>query len=88
TDETLSILRYNSLAFIDPTFQMALALFIKCLIMMVYDLGSQLYMPCACSLKLQKYTKFTILYELLVLLKYTLMPSVITIDFKKALKAQ
>ncbi|KAF1740759.1 hypothetical protein MXB_3401 [Myxobolus squamalis] len=33
---------------------MALALFIKCLIMIVYDLGSQLYMPCTYSLKVQK----------------------------------
>lgn len=87
TDEALALMRYNGPTFIDATFKTVPSPFVQCLIVLVYDRGSQLYVPCVYSLQTSKseYMYCTILHELVALSKYTWMPSSITIDFEKGL---
>ncbi|KAF1740360.1 hypothetical protein MXB_4683, partial [Myxobolus squamalis] len=46
-DEFMSILHYDGHTFIDATFHIALAPFVQCLIVMAFDAGTDLYVPCA-----------------------------------------
>lgn len=87
TDECLTLLRYNGPAFIDATFRITPAPFMQCLIIMVYDIGTQLYIPCVYALTTTKneYMYCTILHEIVVLSKYMWMPSSIVVDFEQAL---
>ncbi|KAF0988388.1 LOW QUALITY PROTEIN: hypothetical protein HZS_2244 [Henneguya salminicola] len=45
TDETLSLLRYNGPVLIDATFRVGPAPFVQCLIVRVYDKGTDFYVP-------------------------------------------
>ncbi|KAF0991245.1 hypothetical protein HZS_5448 [Henneguya salminicola] len=54
TDESLSLLRYNSPTLIDATFRTVPSHFIKCLIVMIYDRGSQLYVLAHTPFRLRK----------------------------------
>ncbi|KAF1740369.1 hypothetical protein MXB_5711, partial [Myxobolus squamalis] len=46
TNEALSLMRSNNQTFIDCTFQYLPSPFKQCLIIMVYDIGTQMYIPC------------------------------------------
>lgn len=87
TDETLALLRWNGPVFIDGTFRIAPSPFIQCLIVMAYDQSTKLYVPCAYCLVTCKseYIYCTFLHEMVVLLKYSWMPSMVVVDFEKGL---
>lgn len=89
TNEALSLMRYNSHTFIDCTFRSVPSPFLQCLIVMVYDAGTQLFVPCAYSLITTKneYMYLTVFHELIVLTKYSWMPQIITSDFEISLIA-
>lgn len=80
-------MRYNSHTFVDCTFRSVPAPFLQCLIVMVFDVGTQLFVPCAYSLITSKneYMYLTVFHELIVLSKYNWMPKLITCDFELAL---
>ncbi|KAF0985899.1 hypothetical protein HZS_7391 [Henneguya salminicola] len=50
TNETLGLLRYNSHVFIDATFRSTPKGFSNCLVIMIFDLGTQTFVPCAYAL--------------------------------------
>ncbi|KAF0989710.1 hypothetical protein HZS_7548 [Henneguya salminicola] len=50
TNEALSLMRYNSHMFVDCTFRSAPAPFNQCLIIMVHDAGTEMFVPCVYSL--------------------------------------
>lgn len=87
TNEALSLMRYNSHTFIDCTFRSVPAPFIQCLIIMVHDIGTELFVPCAYCLLTSKneYLYLTAFHEIIVLTKYHWMPRIITSDFEVAL---
>lgn len=87
TNECLSLMRYNGPTFIDCTFRSVPSPFVQCLIVMIYDAGTEIYIPCAYCLMTGKseYLYRTIFHELIVLLEYSWMPQIITTDFEYAL---
>ena len=87
TNECLSLLRYNTHTFIDVTFKVTPHPFYQCVIVMTYDCGTRLYVPCAYALVTCKneYIYCELLHQLIVLMEYNWMPRVITTDFEKAL---
>lgn len=87
TDESLALLRYNGPTFIDCTFRVVPSPFLQCLIVMVFDYGSNLFVPCVYSLLTSKneYMYCTVLHEIIVLLKYSWMPCSIVVDFEFSL---
>lgn len=54
TNECLSLMRYNSHTFIDGTFRSTPAPFKQCVIIMVYDHGTNSYVPCVYGLLTSK----------------------------------
>lgn len=87
TDECLSLLRYNGHTFIDGTFRSAPAPFMQCVIIMTFDRGTLKYIPCCYALLTGKNEQLycNLFHELVVLMEYNWMPSVITVDFEKSL---
>ncbi|KAF1740448.1 hypothetical protein MXB_3522 [Myxobolus squamalis] len=83
TNEALSLMRYNNQTFIDCTFRCAPSPFTQCLIIMVYDNGTQMYIPCVYALVTCKneYKYLTTFHEVIVLMKYIWMPLIIMSDF-------
>ncbi|KAF0989217.1 hypothetical protein HZS_4165 [Henneguya salminicola] len=73
TDETLPLLRYNGPVHIDATFCVVPATFVQCRIVMVYDKGTDLYVPATYSPQTSKCEEMycAILRELVVLTKYS-----------------
>ena len=89
TDACLALMRYNGHTFIDATFRVVPAPFTQCLIVMVFDAGTQSFIPCVYCLMTgrNEYLYCIILHELIVLMEYSWMPTTITVDFEKGLIA-
>lgn len=87
TNEALSLMRYNSHTFIDCTFRSVPSPFLQCLIVMVYDEGTRLFVPCAyCLLTSKNETLYLACFQqLIVLMKFNWMPRIITSDFESSL---
>ncbi|KAF0990277.1 hypothetical protein HZS_8003 [Henneguya salminicola] len=87
TNESLTLLRYTSHTFIDGTFKIIPHPFFQCVIVMTYDCGTELYVPCAFALFRGKneYIYYELLHQLIILMEYFLIPRTITTDFEKAL---
>lgn len=87
TNEALSLMRYNSHTFIDCTFRCVPSPFLQCLVIMVHDVGTELFVPCVYCLLTSKneYLYLTALHEIIVLTKFNWMPRIITSDFEIAL---
>lgn len=87
TNECIALLRYNSHTFIDCTFKSTPSQFTQCLIIMVYDHATELYIPCVYALLTGKNECLysSIFHEIIVLLEYNWMPKIITTDFEMAL---
>lgn len=87
TNETLSLLRYNSHVFIDGTFNSCPKDYSQCLIIMTYDLGTESFIPCVYALMSSKheYLYSVVLHEIIFLLEFKWMPKFITCDFEIAL---
>ncbi|KAF0985925.1 LOW QUALITY PROTEIN: hypothetical protein HZS_4921 [Henneguya salminicola] len=83
-NESLILLRYNSHTFIDGRFKITPHLFFQSDIVMAYDCGTELYVPCAFAL-LRGKKKYTLLQQLITLMEYIWMPKTIATDFEKAL---
>ncbi|KAF1740872.1 hypothetical protein MXB_2412 [Myxobolus squamalis] len=85
-DEFMSILQYDGYTFIDATFHIAPAPFVQCLIVMVFNAGTDLYVPCAYILLTSRRedTYINAFHEMIVLMKYRWMPRAITVDFELA----
>lgn len=87
TNESLALMRYNTHTFIDGTFKITPHPFYQCVIVMAYDCGTQLYVPCAFSLVSAKneYIYCELFHQLIMLMEYNWMPRIVTTDFEKAL---
>lgn len=87
TNESLALMRYNSHTFIDATFRSTPSPFSQCLIIMVYDQSTEVYVPCVFALMTGKneYMYCSVLHEIIVLLEYKWMPVTITTDFEYSL---
>ncbi|KAF0985465.1 hypothetical protein HZS_7112 [Henneguya salminicola] len=77
-------MRYNSHMCVDCTFRSATAPFTQCLIVMVHDAGTEIFVPCVYSLITSKSESIylNVLHELIVLTKSNWMPQIITCDFE------
>ncbi|KAF1743017.1 hypothetical protein MXB_1754 [Myxobolus squamalis] len=89
TNEALSLMRYNNQTFIDSTFRCVPSPFTHCLIIVMYDIETQMYIPCVYALVTFKneYMYLTALHEVIVLENYMWMPLIITSDFEFSLIA-
>ncbi|KAF1740592.1 hypothetical protein MXB_4559 [Myxobolus squamalis] len=89
TNEALSLMRYNNQKFIDYTFRCVPSPFTQCLIIIVHDIGTQVYIPCVYALVTCKneFMYLTALHEVIVLMKYMWMLLIITSDFEFSLIA-
>lgn len=87
TNESLALMRYNTHTFIDGTFKVTPHPFYQCVIVMIYDLGTELYVPCAFALVTGKseYIYCELFHQLIMIMEYNWMPKIITTDFEKAL---
>lgn len=87
TNESLALMRYNSHTFIDGTFKITPHSFYQCVIVMIYDCGTELYVPCAFGLVTGKneHIYCELFHQLIMLMEYSWMPRVITTDFEQAL---
>lgn len=87
TNESISLMKYNGHTFVDGTFRMAPAPFVQCLIIMVYDIGTDSFVPCAYCLITGKneHLYCNVFHELIVLTEYSWMPKILTLDFEKGL---
>ncbi|KII67378.1 hypothetical protein RF11_05144 [Thelohanellus kitauei] len=87
TDECLSLLRYNGHCFIDGTFKTSPSPFKQCVIIMTFDRGTHKYIPCVYALLTGKneYLYRKLFSEIISLLEYRWMPSIITVDFERSL---
>lgn len=87
--ECLDILRQNGPVFIDATFKVAPRGFVQCFIIMAFDRVTNVFVPCPCAYSLMtsktEYMYSRILHEIIVLLDYAWSPSIVVIDFEKAL---
>ncbi|KII64719.1 hypothetical protein RF11_05509 [Thelohanellus kitauei] len=54
TNESLALMRYNAHTFIDGTFKVTPHPSYQCVIVMIYDYGTELYVPCAFALVREK----------------------------------
>ncbi|KAF0991464.1 hypothetical protein HZS_1570 [Henneguya salminicola] len=77
----------NSHTFIDATFMITPHPNFQCVIVMKYDCGTELYIPCAFALVSGKneYIYRELLHQLIILMEYILMPRTVATDFEKAL---
>jgi hypothetical protein len=87
TDDALALLRYNGQIFIDATFRVVPQGFAQLLIIMAFDRATNLYLPCAYALMTNRceYLYCVALHEMVVLLEYDWDPSIVVVDFEKAL---
>lgn len=87
TNESLSYMRYNTHTFIDGTFRATPHPFYQCIIVMVYDRGTETYVPTIYSLLTAKneYIYSELFHQIVMLMEYNWMPSIITTDFEQAL---
>lgn len=87
TEEKLMLLRYNGHVLVDGTFRVVPAEFSQCVVVMSYDPGTRLFIPCAFSLLSGKneYIYCVLFHELIVMLQYDWMPTGISVDFELSL---
>lgn len=87
TNECLSLMRYNSHTFVDATFRSTPAPFYQCLIIMVHDIGTNLYIPCVFALMTgrKEHLYSIVFHEIIFLMEFQWMPKFITCDFEKGL---
>ncbi|KAF0992675.1 hypothetical protein HZS_7101 [Henneguya salminicola] len=80
-DEGLAILRMGSELFIDATFHP----FAQCLIVMSFDLSTDLFVPCVLALMSRRNLYCELLRAIIFQLKYVWSPKSVVVDFEKAL---
>jgi hypothetical protein len=88
-DDFLALLKYEGHTFFDATFWVVPAPFAQCFIVMVYDAGTNVFVPCVYCLMTAKLKHLycIALHEIITLLDYHWTPRAITVDFEKALIA-
>ncbi|KAF0986581.1 hypothetical protein HZS_4077 [Henneguya salminicola] len=87
TNESFTRLRYNYHTFIDSTIRGTPHPFMQCLIVIAYDHGTEVYVPCVYPLMNGKheYLYSALLHEVVFLMEFRGMPKFITTDFEIAL---
>ncbi|KII73237.1 hypothetical protein RF11_09825 [Thelohanellus kitauei] len=87
TNESLALMRYNSQTFFDWTLKIRPHPFYQCIIIMVYDDGTNLYVPCVALLSQGRTNTYIVNYkhQIIILMEYNWMPRAMTTYFEKAL---
>ncbi|KAF0990943.1 hypothetical protein HZS_3228 [Henneguya salminicola] len=83
-NESLCIMRYTTHTYIDATFRSTPSPFTQCLTIKVYDVGTELNIPCVHALMTSKneYLYSVVLHKLVFLMEFNWMPKYTTMDLE------